>query len=170
MMRPFRPTFLFVLVWISAFLVVAQVDRDLTDKERELYYGWNLEYQGRYYPRRYELQRLPALGHMLPAHPNLEAQALQHAHRDGYGPYVFQQGRRVSYAMTMIPGNHDVALNWNLRQNGVPPQDVNVFWRIDRNGPKMLRFDLWTAGARAQQRTSMSRIMALHSTRRRLPF
>ncbi|CDW95365.1 hypothetical protein [Sporisorium scitamineum] len=126
-----------------------------------------MDYQLHYNPYRYNPKRTPYLMHLLPAHPNLQQDALEHARITGYGPYVVEHKRGVSYAMTMIPGDREVAHRWNLRQNDKTAVDINVMWKIDHNGAKMLRFDAWTAGARAHQVASMQELIDSYKPRAR---
>ena len=51
------------------------------------------------------------------------------------------------YATTLIRGNEGPARRWGLQQRGNAPFDANVFWKIDERGARMLRFDVWPAGA-----------------------
>lgn len=136
-------------------LAFAVEDPPLTTGEKQIYHGWNQDFRLLYDPWFVNAAPIPYRQHLAVAHPRLEQQALEWAHTPGNGPHQFTQHRGAIYASTLIRGNEGPARNWNLRQNGQPPHDVNVFWKIDRRGAKMLRFDLWPAGAQAQQMLTM---------------
>lgn len=158
MLWSFRPTLLLGLLWLFGISVVVAPNTkpDLTDDEKAIYRGWNRHYENRYWPRRINPRRIPYLMHIVAAHPDVEQKALEHAHISSFGPYAVANPKgALWYAMTRIPGDAPIARNWNLRQKDTVPWDVNVLWRVNRKGPKMLRFDLWDAGARGQQIMSM---------------
>lgn len=85
--------------------------------------------------------------HLGAAQP-IQQQALQHAHIPGNGPFFLERSQtaKAAYASTQIRANSELGRRWNLMQDidGQPSNfDAQAFWRIDRNGPKLLRLQLW---------------------------
>ncbi|CBQ72663.1 conserved hypothetical Ustilaginaceae-specific protein [Sporisorium reilianum SRZ2] len=156
-----RPAILLGLVWLFVSLVVASGVPYMWREEEILYNTWANEYLGGY-PAHYDgvLQRNPSYKHMIVAHPELETQARDYALQPGNGPYKMQDMRGVTMAMTKIPGDQGPARSWNLRQTDQIHEDVIAFWRINRNGARLLGFDKVPVGANAVQEVkSMSEIM-----------
>ncbi|CDR98812.1 hypothetical protein [Sporisorium scitamineum] len=142
-------------------LVVAPDAPQMWAQEKVLYDFWANDYLTRY-PADLagRTQRISSLNHMLPAHKDMEKQALEYALIDGNGPFMAQEMPGVTFAMTLIPGNSRPGLSWNLRQSQKPPLDGLAFWRINRNGARLLAFDRVSAGAHAQQVSGMQEIIA----------
>ena len=152
----------FVALFLAASLDVATAAAapKLTGSEKAIYNTWSQEYRLLYEVWRYDAQSgIPFYSHLVVSHPDLEQRALEYALQDGYGPYAVEHKRSVSYAMTLIPGNRGPAIRWNLRQGQLGQYDASIFWKIDRRGAKLLRFDIWPAGAQAAQLERMQDVI-----------
>ncbi|SPO27104.1 related to conserved hypothetical Ustilaginaceae-specific protein [Ustilago trichophora] len=155
----FRTTLFTLILFLP--LTLAAPEPPLTRPEQRLYNHWNEEYRmQRYDPMLLGAGPLSYYSHMTSYNPRLEMEALEWAHTHSNGPYQYHRIRGALYVSTTIRGNQGPAQRWNLRQRGHQPKDVSVFWRIDHRGPKMLRFDLWPAGANTPQMISMHDAMA----------
>lgn len=97
----------------------------------------------------------PFLAHLSPAHPNLEKDALEHARAAGNGPYLIDRSKNVVYVSTRVLNNSRLGRVWNLAQreanNVLHAYDAHLFWRIDKNGPKLYRLSLFSPGAQLLQ-------------------
>lgn len=130
---------------------------ELQPHEALVYNIWKYAFPAFYQPINLDAEPVSYLMHLIVAHPNLEQQALQHALRPGHGPYLVEEAHGALYATTLVPGDRGPGRVWNLQQHGPNAHrlDAALFWRIDGNGPKMLRFDVWPAGAQVQEAMSM---------------
>lgn len=149
----------FAIVVPGVFAAAAGSEPPMSPRAVEVYHSWNQDHLLLYNPWRNGVNRIPYYNHLIVAHPRLEQQALQYALLPGNGPYAVEHARGVTFAKTLIPSNSRPGIAWNLRQNGRPPHDATVFWRVDASGARLMRFDLWPAGAETQQRITMQEVI-----------
>jgi len=99
--------------------------------------------------------RVKQYSHILGGHRSGEADALAYASTQGNGPFHVSLGKRALYASTLIQGNSPLGVKWNLRMTNGYQRDATAFWRINDEGAKLVRLDVWPVGAVQQQRMSM---------------
>lgn len=143
----------FLLALLSCAL--ANGEPELTRREKEIYSGFMQDYRLLYNPWRGNVNGVRYYDHLVRAHPTLERDALGFAHRAGKGPYQAEMHGGKLYVATIVRGNEGPGMRWGLRQTGGSHYDAHLFWRIDASGAKLLRFNIWPAGAQANQVMTM---------------
>ncbi|EST04844.1 hypothetical protein PSEUBRA_006161 [Kalmanozyma brasiliensis GHG001] len=92
-----------------------------------------------------EYEPVERLAHFLPAHPQLEQHAWQHALAHGNGPvhWTMSSNEKNLFATTRIPSNSRLGRTWNLDWVDWP-RDAYAFWHVKKGGDrKLLRLDVW---------------------------
>ena len=147
--------FLIVLISFTSALpepaMTAEEIRQYTDANGHYFLSYDPPYLGAEYIKQYS--------HLSVVHA-IEQEALEHAQQEGLGPFYVGEARnkKALYVSTQIRGDSRLGRKWNLRQyidGRLSAYDAHAFWRVNRRGAKLLRLDLWPAGARVQEAMTM---------------
>ncbi|CBQ72662.1 conserved hypothetical Ustilaginaceae-specific protein [Sporisorium reilianum SRZ2] len=155
---------LFSVAVLSVTCSVAVKPPPMSQAEQEFHRQSLVAYFGAYPDDQHGNTFIDYYSHLLGGHRTLEQDALAHAHLDGNGPFYFnsqQEGTRLFLA-TRVSGTSRLGKRWNLRQwihDRPSNYDAHLSWRVDHQGPKLLRLDIWPEGSNPAVRMTMQEAM-----------
>lgn len=169
----------FLILGLSLFLFIvhALADPELDTVEEQIYRRANRSYQSKYLELPANgVRGVPSFAHLSVVHPveqgalNL-AQSTPPGPTSQTGPFFYERGPKALYVSTRVPANSLLGRSWGLAF-GQHRHDGHAFWRIDGNGPKLLRFDRWREGAHTPQEFTMAEAIseAMHLYPQRMIF
>ncbi|EST04739.1 hypothetical protein PSEUBRA_006022 [Kalmanozyma brasiliensis GHG001] len=157
---------LLVLLATLAIASGAVLVPELTNEEADHHLFSYHRYLFAFEPPQLHAQYVEYYPHLSVSHPNLEKDALDFAKTAGNGPFYAEAssrfGPKALFVSTKVSGNSRLGRTWNLRHNNdgrVKVYDAQLFWRVDRRGPKLLRFGIWPEGSHPQQVIPMQEVI-----------
>lgn len=156
--------FLIILLLINCSVAVRKPW--ISQKEQELRLSSHAVYFNAYGANHHAPVYTKYYSHLAGGHENLEQQALEHAHIPGNGPFFVhgRHGNTKLFLATQVKANTRLGYSWNLRHNNdgqVVTYDAHLSWRVDKEGVKLLRLEIWPGGSDPAVRMTMQEAINL---------